>query len=240
MRIIARVACRDVAAAPSLRYVAAACKNAAMSAPPPPRRFPLPPKVLKLAAVAFGIGLLLFLLLWLDQRNDTEFFRGGPDTGATGTTETLPAPLPADVATGEGTASGLHAPPANPAARPGDETPRIVGDPPAAPVAISPAPAATPPPVAAAATEPVPVSKPPPRYPDAALRRNEGGTVRVRVTVAADGSVERLDVAAGSGNRHLDRAAMEAVRRWRFQPATRGGQPVSADVVVPIVFEPRG
>ena len=69
---------------------------------------------------------------------------------------------------------------------------------------------------------------------------NIGGIVRVRVTVAADGSVDRLELAEGSGNRYLDRAAMEAVRRWRFQPATRNGQPISADVVVPISFNPSG
>jgi protein TonB len=64
--------------------------------------------------------------------------------------------------------------------------------------------------------------------------------VRVRVTVATDGSVDRMELAESSGNRHLDRAAMEAVRRWRFQPAVRGGQAVAADVVVPIVFNPGG
>ena len=64
--------------------------------------------------------------------------------------------------------------------------------------------------------------------------------MRVRVTVATDGGVDRLEVAESSGNRYLDRAAMEAVRRWRFQPAVRDGQPVVADVVVPIVFNPGG
>jgi TonB family protein len=40
----------------------------------------------------------------------------------------------------------------------------------------------------------------------------------------------------GSGARELDRAAVEAVRRWRFAPATRGGQPVEGSVQVPITF----
>ena len=84
----------------------------------------------------------------------------------------------------------------------------------------------------------MPLSRPAPRYPREALRDNAGGTVRVRVTVGTDGSVERLQVETGSGNRHLDRAATEAVRRWRFQPATRNGQPVSADVLVPVEFTP--
>ena len=33
--------------------------------------------------------------------------------------------------------------------------------------------------------------------------------------------------------------ALEAVRRWRFKPATQGGQPVVADVIVPLDFAPQ-
>ena len=35
------------------------------------------------------------------------------------------------------------------------------------------------------------------------------------------------------------RAAMEAVRRWTFKPATRNGQPIVTDVLVPITFNPQ-
>lgn len=41
----------------------------------------------------------------------------------------------------------------------------------------------------------------------------------------ACGSVESNDIEASSGS-----------RRWTFQPATRNGQPITADVVVPIEF----
>jgi protein TonB len=111
---------------------------------------------------------------------------------------------------------------------------------------VEPAPAPTPPPAAPAPPRatadlalPVPINTPPPRYPREALRRGIGGTVRVRVTVGPTGGVERLDLAQASGNRELDRAALETVRRWRFRPATRDGQPVSAEVVVPLEFDPR-
>ena len=83
---------------------------------------------------------------------------------------------------------------------------------------------------------PVAISRPAPVYPREALRRGVGGTVRVQATVSPDGSVERMDVADSSGNRYLDRAAMEAVRRWRFKPAMRNGQPVSETVTIPIEF----
>ena len=210
-------------------------------ADPAPRKPLLPPNLLKPLAIAFGAGLLLFLLLWLDQRNDTEFFRAGDAGTAQGSTDALPAPLPADVASDDGNTSGLRLPETaqgKPAAAP--EQVRIIDEP---PPPSAPAPATTPSTPTAAANgsdTPVPISQPPPRYPQEALRRDVGGTVRVRVTVATDGSVDRLELAEGSGNRFLDRAAMEAVRRWRFQPAMRDGQPVVADVVVPIVFNPGG
>lgn len=210
-----------------------------MSEPTPnaPRTPLIPPKLLKPLLIAFAAGLLLFLLLWLDQRNDSDFYRaGGPaDTTAGQVDGNLPAPIPADVAGDNGNASGLGLPRTEPPA--GNERPRIVNEPPAPPPPPA-APRPLPPPAVADSATPVPLSQPAPRYPQEALSRNIGGTVRVRATVAPDGSVERMDVATSSGNRYLDRAALDAVRRWTFKPATRNGQPVSAEVVVPLDFKP--
>lgn len=195
----------------------------------------LSPRNLKLLALAFGAGLLMFLFLWMDQRNDTDFFKAST-TGATpGEEAGLPVPLPADVASDDQTASGLSLPPQGqqPGLAAGDQ-PRIIE-----PVAqVAPPPPSRNSPAMAGNTSPVPISRPPPAYPREAMRRRIGGTVRVQATVAPDGSVERMDVAESSGNRYLDRAAMEAVRRWRFTPAMRNGQPVTAAVVIPVDFTP--
>ena len=210
--------------------------------PAAPRKPLLPPHFVKPLAIAFGVGLLLFLGLWLEQRNDNDFFRAGNPETAEGSTDVLPAPLPADVAGEDGNASGLRLPESaqrEPAAASGQ--PRIIDEPPPPPPSpVAPATQSTPVGVASGRDTPIPLSQPAPRYPPEALRRNAGGLVRVRVTVASDGSVDRLELAESSGNRYLDRAAMEAVRRWRFQPAVREGQPVSGDVVVPISFDPAG
>ena len=78
---------------------------------------------------------------------------------------------------------------------------------------------------------------PPPFYPERARRKNEEGTVLLRVMVAADGSVARVEVAHSSGSDALDDAALETVRgRWRFVPAERGGVKVASWVLVPIRF----
>lgn len=210
-----------------------------MAEPHPLLKSLLSPRNLKLLAVAFGIGLLLFLFLWLDQRNDTDFFKVNGAGASSGEAEVLPAPLPADVARDDQNASGLTLPPAGPRT-PAGQLPRIIE--PAAPVAPSLPPVSAPqagqPATTGSTTAPEAISQSAPTYPRDALRRGVGGTVRVQVTVSTDGSVERMEVAQSSGDRNLDRAAMEAVRRWRFKPAMRAGQPVSATVVIPVDFTP--
>lgn len=191
---------------------------------------------LTLLALAFGTGLLMFLFLWLDQRNDTDFFKASSTGATSGDDADLPVPLPADVASDDRNASGLGLPPPGqqPALSAGDQ-PRIIE--PVSPITPA-APSRNSAAIIGTSTSPVPISRPPPVYPREAMRRRIGGTVRVQATVAADGRVERMDVAESSGNRYLDRAAMEAVRRWRFTPAMRNGQPVSATVVIPVNFTP--
>ncbi|MGO4781674.1 energy transducer TonB [Lysobacter sp. 2RAB21] len=52
------------------------------------------------------------------------------------------------------------------------------------------------------------------------------------------GDTGAVDVAETSGSRMLDRAAVNAVRSWRFRPAMRGGWPAADVVMVPITFNP--
>ena len=212
-----------------------------MAEPHPMLKSLLSPRNLKLLGIAFGVGMLLFLFLWLDQRNDTDFFKASNPGAQSSDDSGLPTPLPADVASDDQNASGLRLPaPGSRPSAPAGDLPRIIE--PAVPAA--PPPMAGPSGTASAATSsnnnatPVPISRRAPIYPREALRRGIGGTVRVQVSVAADGSVDRMEVAESSGDRFLDRAAMEAVRRWRFKPAMRNGQPVAATVVVPLEFNP--
>src|SRR5271157_4674546 len=59
-------------------------------------------------------------------------------------------------------------------------------------------------------------SRVPPVYPEIAKRMKIDGSVKVEVTVDADGKVS--DVKTVSGNRVLSSAAEDAVRKWRFEP----------------------
>jgi periplasmic protein TonB len=81
---------------------------------------------------------------------------------------------------------------------------------------------------------------PAPHYPLAARRTGEQGTATVRVLVTAEGLPARVDLEKSSGSMHLDNAAIEAVKGWRFKPAQRGTDPVEGWVLVPIVFRLEG
>jgi protein TonB len=81
---------------------------------------------------------------------------------------------------------------------------------------------------------------PAPRYPVTARRAGEQGTVTLRVLVQRDGQPARVDLEKSSGSAHLDAAALEAVKVWRFVPARQGTDAIESWVLVPIVFRLEG
>lgn len=80
------------------------------------------------------------------------------------------------------------------------------------------------------------LDNPKPVYPPLSRRMGEEGRVVLRVQVGANGLPTEVAVQATSGSGRLDRAALDAVRRWTFVPARRGDEAVAASVLVPIAF----
>ncbi|WP_099562724.1 energy transducer TonB [Stenotrophomonas maltophilia] len=76
----------------------------------------------------------------------------------------------------------------------------------------------------------------PPRYPPAAFRAGIQGEVILIIDVDANGNVTNVTVEKSSRNRDLDRAAMEAARKWRFNAAESGGKKAAGRVRVPVNF----
>jgi protein TonB len=80
-------------------------------------------------------------------------------------------------------------------------------------------------------------SNPLPEYPFLARRKHWQGVVWLLVDVSRDGLVEGLRVEQSCGHGILDRAASRTVRRWRFIPARRAGQPTASQVRIPVRFQ---
>jgi len=63
-----------------------------------------------------------------------------------------------------------------------------------------------------------------PRFPEAANRRRLEGEVEVSLRIAADGSVEAVEVVRADPPGVFDREAVLAVRRWRYAPAAAASE----------------
>lgn len=74
-------------------------------------------------------------------------------------------------------------------------------------------------------------SKVEPVYPALARKMNLSGTVKVEIVVAANGTVK--DAKVVGGHPVLATAALEAVRKWRFEPAS-----IESSGIVDFKFEP--
>ncbi len=82
---------------------------------------------------------------------------------------------------------------------------------------------------------PAPRVKVDPKYIASAMEEGVEGTVILYALIRADGTVGAIRVMASVDDR-LDESAVAALSKWRFQPATKGGNPIGVDAVVEIPF----
>ena len=75
-----------------------------------------------------------------------------------------------------------------------------------------------------------------PEYPIAMRRYGLRGEVTIEFTVSSEGAV-KSPVIISSNNPAFDEPALRALLAWKFQPATRNGQPVELKLRVPIIFQ---
>lgn len=83
---------------------------------------------------------------------------------------------------------------------------------------------------------PVIVESEPARYTESAREQGIEGTVVLMVLVRRDGSIGGISVSE-SLEESLDESAVRTVRRWKFEPATRGGKRVNVVVEIPVEFK---
>ncbi|MEO7885505.1 MAG: energy transducer TonB [Polaromonas sp.] len=74
-------------------------------------------------------------------------------------------------------------------------------------------------------------------YPARARRLMEEGVVRLRVEVLASGNAGKVRLRQSSGSATLDAAAVEGVKKFKFNPArTKSGRTVSSWVDLPVKY----
>lgn len=143
-----------------------------------------------------GIPLLIVIALYYLE----PLFRGGVDVVPTVTRQRVqPYPFP------EGATGPSLAPP---------EIPRPERAPP-----MPEAPAI--PDMSSADIVANPISQPQPQYPRRALEAEKQGIVRLRITIGPDGSVIDAQVVNAQPRGWFENAAVDAVKRWRYQPSGR-------------------
>lgn len=77
----------------------------------------------------------------------------------------------------------------------------------------------------------------PPVYPAAARQRKQEGTAIIEVELSASGNAERISLVRSSGFPLLDRAALQAVKRWQFLPKQIDGVGMAHQVRIPVRFQ---
>lgn len=78
-----------------------------------------------------------------------------------------------------------------------------------------------------------------PRFPRAATRRQVTGWVELRFTINATGLVEQVHVVDSEQGSMFNRASIEAVSQWSFEPVSRDGVAIPVSSVVRLSFELR-
>lgn len=77
----------------------------------------------------------------------------------------------------------------------------------------------------------------PPKYPAGAAASRTTGKVVLVIDVAADGSVADARVEKSEPAGVFDQVTLDAVKGWKFEPATENGKPVPGRIRVPVTFE---
>ncbi len=82
---------------------------------------------------------------------------------------------------------------------------------------------------------PVPIKTPPPKYPDSLKRDGISGVVAVILVIDEKGSIQEASISKSS-HHDFEKPALDAVKNWKFKPATKDGNPVKVRVTVPLRF----
>lgn len=75
----------------------------------------------------------------------------------------------------------------------------------------------------------------PPKYPEEARKKNIQGIVTLDIVVGRNGHVKSAKVT--DGPKELTKAAVNAVKHWRYQPTLLKGKPIEVETSVEVGFK---
>lgn len=75
-----------------------------------------------------------------------------------------------------------------------------------------------------------------PPYPGAMIRAQMEGFAKVHVFIGADGRVSSVELIEATDPAFWEATRKQALRYWRFRPATRDGMPVPSDQIMTVRF----
>jgi protein TonB len=97
-----------------------------------------------------------------------------------------------------------------------------------------------PPPFRAAESDPRFMKDFQPAYPSIEQRAANEGTVAVRVLIGTDGRVKDVQKISATSDAFFEATRRQALSRWRFRPATRGGVPEESWKTMRVRFQMTG
>ncbi|MDT8760686.1 energy transducer TonB [Sphingomonas psychrotolerans] len=76
-----------------------------------------------------------------------------------------------------------------------------------------------------------------PAYPSSELRAQRDGAVRIRILIGTDGRVKAAEPVSATSDAFFEATRRQALAKWRFKPATRGGVPQESWKIMNVRFE---
>ncbi|WP_066726809.1 energy transducer TonB [Sphingomonas pituitosa] len=125
---------------------------------------------------------------------------------------TIPDPVIAQPTDNRIEATNVIADPPAPFIKPAETGPSVVADPPKAVLALI-----------GATTDPRYAQDFQPEYPSQEMRAQRDGLVTLRVLIGTDGRVKAVEQVSASSDAFFAVTKRQALGKWRFRPATRGG-----------------
>jgi TonB family protein len=75
----------------------------------------------------------------------------------------------------------------------------------------------------------------PPKYPEEARRSGVSGVVQIYAVIEIDGTLSHLAVLT-SARPDMDKAALDAVSKWRYRPPACDGKPIRIHTIITTTF----